>query len=235
MKTIGFLVVLAAGAATSVFAQAQAPTQGGSNMSPYVPPPIPYYAGYGSYGWWSRSSTPVEGFRRGLADVIRAAGDYNLSSSAAAVNLSEARRREIENDQAWTQTYFAMRDVNREQREAQLKRQRGNPEDFPRYAQAGKPKLLDNRDLDAVTGQIRWPILLTAADFDQQRVVVEKVFAARAYHGILNAEDFLNAVRTIDEMSALLADRIRTVPGQDYVQAKRFLRSLAYEARMPAG
>jgi len=235
MKIIGYLIVLAAAAATSVFAQAQAPTQGGSNMSPYVPPPIPYYGSYGSYGWGSRSSTPVEGFRRGLAEVIRAAGDYNLASSAAAVNLSEARRREIENDQAWTQTYFAMRDVNREQREAQLKRQRGNIEDFPRYAQAGKPKPLDNRDLDALTGQIRWPVLLTAADFDQQRVVVEKAFAARAYHGAPNAEDFLNAVRTIDEMAAALADRVRAVPGQDYVEAKRFLRSLAYEIRLPIG
>ena len=235
MRTIGYLV-LAAAAATSAFARAETPTSGGSNLTPYVPPPIPYVGGGGyGYGWWGHSSTIAEGYGRGLANVIRAKGDYNLATSAAAVNFSEARRREIENDKLWTQTYFEMREINRQQRDAEIKRQRGTPEDLVRLAQAGKPTLLSNRELDAVTGQIRWPILLTAADFVQQRAVLEKTFAARAYHGVLGAEDFLTAVRTIDQMSAALADRIASVPPQAYMNARTFLRSLAYEARMPAG
>ena len=60
MKTIGYLV-LAAAAATGVLAQAQASTSGGSSMQPFVPPLIPYRR-LQSYGWWSRSSTPIEGF-----------------------------------------------------------------------------------------------------------------------------------------------------------------------------
>jgi hypothetical protein len=233
MKPIGYLL-LAAVAAAGGHALAQTPVPSRSALTPYVPPPIPYYGSSGN-GWWSRSSTPIEGFRRGLADVIRAQGDYNLASSAAAVNLTEARRRQIEVDRLWTQTYFEMRELNRQQREAEIKRQRGNPEDFARYAQAGKPKPLSNRDLDAVTGQIHWPVLLTAVDFDQQRAVLEKAFADRAYHGVLNADDFLNTVRVIDQMATGLKDRIDEFPPQEYVAAKRFLRSLAYEARMPAG
>ena len=235
MRIIGYLV-LAAAAATSVFARAQTSSSRGSNLTPYVPPPIPYYGGGGyGYGWWNHSSTISEGYGRGLADVIRAKGDYNLASSAAAVNFSEARRREIENDKLWTQTYFEMREINRQQHDADIKRHRGTPEDLARLAQAGRPKLLSNRELDAVTGQIRWPILLTAADFDGQRAVLEKIFASRAYHSVLGAEDFLAAVRAIDQMSAALADRIASVPPQAYVNAQSFLRSLAYEARMPAG
>jgi hypothetical protein len=232
MKTIGYLI-LAAAAAASLSARAQTFTSGGS--VPYVPAPIPYTGGYSSYSWGSPSSNPIEGFRRGLAEVIRAQGEYNLATSAAAVNFSEARRREIDNDKLAVQTYFELREVNRQQREAEIKRQRGNPEDFVRYAQAGKPKQLTNQQLDAVTGQIHWPVLLTGSDFDQQRAALEKVFAARAYHGILDAEDFLNAIHVIDEMSASLAEHIRSLPPQEYVQAKSFLRSLAYEARLPAG
>jgi hypothetical protein len=234
MKIIGYLL-LAAAATTSTFAQAPTSTRAGSNLTPYVPPPIPYTGGGYGYGWWSRSSTAAEGYGRGLAEVIRAKGDYNLATSAAAVNFSEARRREIENDKAWTQTYFEMREVNRQQRDAEIKRQRGNPADFARYAQAGKPKPLSNRELDAVTGEIHWPILLTAANYEPQRAALAKIFAARAYHGVLKSEDFLSAVRTIDDISAGLTARINEVPPQQFVEARRFLRSLAYEARMPAG
>jgi hypothetical protein len=233
MKTMGYLV-LAAVAAMSGFAQAQAPSSGGSGLTPYVPPPIPYAGGYGD-DWFYGASTPFEGVGRGIAAVIRAKGQYNLATSAAAVNFSEAYRRSIENAKLWTQTYYEMRELNRQERDAAIKRARGNPEDFVRYAQAGKPKPLSNRDLDAVTGQIRWPVLLTAGDFDPQRNFLEKAFAARAYHGVLRAEDFVNTIRVIDQMTDGLKQRIDMFPPQEYVEAKRFLRSLAYEARMPAG
>ena len=173
--------------------------------------------------------------RHGLADVIRSIGDANLSNSAAAINLSEARRREIENQKQWTETYFAMREINRQHREAEIKRQRGNPEDWVRYAQAGKPRPLSNHDLDAVTGEIRWPILLTSQDFDAQRAELDKLFANRAYHGVMGAEDFLTAVRLSGEMIAGLKDRIQDFPPQQYMAAKRFLESLTYEAGLPAG
>jgi hypothetical protein len=235
MKAIGFFVLAAAATiSASVFAQTQPSTSGRSNLAPYVPPAIPYYGG-GYGGWWNHSSTVAEGYGRGLANVIRAKGDYNLATSAAAVNFSEARRREIENRSLWTQTYFEMREVNRQQRDAEIKRQRGNPEDYPRYAQAAKPKPLSNRELDAVTGEIHWPVLLTAANYDNQREALAKVFASRAYHGVLKAEDFLSAIRTIDEIAARLSERIKELPPQQFVEARRFLKSLAYEARLPAG
>ena len=132
-------------------------------------PPTTSPANYGGYpyGYWG-SSTALEGFGRGLGDMINAFGQYNLATSAAAVNLSQARRSEIANDKLWTQTYFEMRDLNRQNREAEIKRERGNPEDWARYAQAGKPKPLGNQNLDAATGQIRWPVLLGLHDFAAQ-------------------------------------------------------------------
>jgi len=167
--------------------------------------------------------------------MITGLGQYNLATSAAAVNLSEARRSEIANDKLWTQTYFQMRDVNRQNREAEIKRQRGNPEDWARYAQAGKPKPLGSQDLDAVTGEIRWPILLGLPGFAAQRARLEKAFADRAYHGVMGAEDYLVVRQLTDEMLAGLKDRVADLPPQQYVVARRFLESLAFEASQPAG
>jgi hypothetical protein len=227
MKAISHLAWLAV-AFGGAFAQAQVVTPGG-NAPPIVPPP--YYGGY----YPVQTSTPIEGIAHGLADVIRSIGDANLSNSAAAINISEARRREIENRKHWTETYFAMRDTNRQYREAEIKRGRGNPEDWIRYAQAGKPKPLGSRDLDAVTGEIRWPILLTGADFAAQRVQLEKLFANRAYHGVMPADDFLAAVRLSNQMLVGLKSRIQFVPAQQYMAARRFLESLTYEAGLPVG
>ena len=159
MKAISHLTWMAI-AFAAVAAQAQVTTPSGGNYPPYVPPPY-----YGGYMYPVQSATPLEGIARGLGDVIRSIGDANLSNSTAAINLTEARRRQIENQKQWTETYFAMREINRQQRDAEIKRQRGNPEDWVRYAQAGKPRPLSNHDLDAVTGEIRWPILLTSQDF----------------------------------------------------------------------
>ena len=49
----------------------------------------------------------------GMASVISAKGDYNLSTSAAAINMTQAQKNEIQNQQQWTNTYFKMRATNK--------------------------------------------------------------------------------------------------------------------------
>ena len=205
-------------------------TPGGGNYPPYAPPSYYGYPYGGSY-----SSTPAGAYARGIGEVIRAQGEYNLATSAAAVNFSEARRREIENNKQWVQTYFETREINRQAREAEIKRERGNPEDWIRYAQAGRPKLLSNSELDAVTGKIHWPLLLTAPEYGAQRAELEKAFAARAYHGMVSLDGLYKITDVTDGMLANLKSQIRDLPPDQYIEARRFLESLAYEATQPAG
>ena len=213
---------------------AQAQTTATSGKTTVVVPAVTgQYTGY-PYGY-SYSSTPAEGCLRGIADVIRSQGDYNLSSSAAAVNLSTAQQQEIENQKKWTQTYFEIRDINRQVFDAEQKRRRGSSEDWIRDAEAGKPKRLSPSELDAATGEIHWPILLTAQDYSSHRIELERAFAERAYQGVMGAETFLKVLQLTDELAANLKWRIRDLPPEEYVGAKRFLDSLAYEAGQPAG
>jgi hypothetical protein len=199
---------------------------------PVFPPAASYY-GY-PYGY-NNTGTVAQGYARGMADVIRSQGDYNLNTSAAAVNLSQARQQEIDNQKKWTQTYFDIRDINRQVFDSEQKRRRGSPEDWIRYAQAGKPKRLSPSELDNVTGEIHWPILLTGQDYGAQRTELQKAFADRAYHGVMNAETFLKVLQVAEDMMTGLKSRVRNLPSDQYVSAKRFLESLAYEAGQPAG
>jgi hypothetical protein len=191
--------------------------------------------GYADYPYTYHSSTVQEGYARGIADVIRSAGDYNLSTSAAAVNFSQARQQEIENQKKWTQAYFDIRNINRQAFDAEQKRQRASPEDWIRYAQAGRPKRLSASELDSVTGEIHWPMLLTVQDFSPQRVELQKAFSDRAYHGVMGADVFLRVLQVTDDLLSSLKTEIGNLPADKYVAAKRFLQSLAFEAGQPAG
>jgi hypothetical protein len=223
------LVMFVAGAGLAV-AQNAMPVGPANAIAPAYP------SSYYSYPYgFSFSSTPFEGYSRGMADVIRSRGDFNLSSSAAAVNLSEARQREIENQKLWTKTYFEIRDINREAFDAEQRRLRASPEDWIRYAQSGRPQRLSPSELDTVTGEIHWPMLLTMPQFKAQRVEMEKAFADRAYHGVMGAEVFLRVLQVADDLLANLQSQIRNVPADKYLLAKRFLQSMVYEASQPAG
>ena len=199
--------------------------------------PVRPYGAYYQYPWggYDHASTLSEGFGRGLGAVIRAQGEYNLNTSAAAINISLARQQEIENRKRWTQSYFEIRDLNRQTLEAETKRLRGTPEDWLRVAQAGKPKRLSPSELDIVSGEIRWPILLTARDYSGQRVALERAFTDRAYHGVMEAETFLKVLQLTEDLLSNLKTQVRSLPSDQYLAAKRFLESLAYEASQPAG
>src|SRR5690242_11792328 len=65
---------------------------------------------------YNNASTAAEGLGRGIGDVVRSQGEYNLNTSQAAINLTQARSQEIDNRMQATQTYFAMRNLNTQQR-----------------------------------------------------------------------------------------------------------------------
>lgn len=60
------------------------------------------------------ASTAGQAAAYGLSDVIRSEGYANLQNSEAAKNWEDAKTKEIDNRQKWTNTYFDMRRTNKE-------------------------------------------------------------------------------------------------------------------------
>ena len=80
--------------------------------APYQPavPAASTVNAYGGYpGYSSGGGTVAGNAMNGMASMISAKGDYNLSTSAAAINMTQAQKNEIENRQLYTNTYFDMR------------------------------------------------------------------------------------------------------------------------------
>jgi hypothetical protein len=182
---------------------------------------------YAAPSYTYKSSTIFEGAARGMADIVRSAGAANLMHSEAARNYEDARTKSLDNRLRWTQTYFDQRQLNNQYRQ-EMQGQRPSTEQLFRIAKERAPQPLSPSELDPYSGEIRWPKILLAVDYADDRVTVEDLIQKRS----------IDAVgMTIDDQTALgtalnsLAERMRTnisaYDPKEYVAAKNFLQSLA--------
>lgn len=202
-----------------------------TNPALFYPPPSGIYA---PVQIPARATTVPGSMAQGYSDVIRARGEYNYLTSQAAVFGAQARALQLQNARDYVQTYFDLRRANRTYRLLE-RGPRSGPEAWVRYAQAARPDRLSPAEFDAISGRISWPILLQADEFAKPRAELEALFATRADLGGVNTWGYLR----IDQMAKALLEqlklRVADFPPQDYIQARRFLEALAYEAKYPAG
>lgn len=229
MKRSAFLLSLLTLVSFALGQQPQT-TQTQAPYQPAVPAPsVGMYGGGGyGYGYGGGAGTTAAGSSlTGMANVISAQGDYNLSTSAAAVNYTQAEKQEIQNRQLYTDTYFEMRETNKRAREAE----RGplpTAEQLARIAHETAPKPLSPGEVNQVTGKLNWPSALQSDSFAPARSEFEKLFTSYSQLGTLNYTDQTKARKIIQGMNEQLKGLIRDIPPTDYTACKNFLQSLMY-------
>jgi hypothetical protein len=201
-------------------------SSGGPPYQPAVPPPsTPVYGG-GGYGYGG-GQTAQGAALQGMSQVISAAGQYNLDTSAAAVNMTEAQRNELRNQVQGVQTFWQMRDIGRAERE-QERGPRPTPEELARRARAGAPRALTTSQIDPVSGVLYWPAVLQHASFQAQRSAVEEYTVRWVKYGGLDYDAQAQVREKIDSMFEKVKARITSIPPQDYMECRTFLQSLLY-------
>jgi hypothetical protein len=198
------------------------------------------HGGWGSQGgggWVSWASTAQQGADMGMAEVIRSEGYRNLQNSEAAKNWEEAKTLEIQNRLRWTETYFEMRKVNREARDAEKARiPPVTQEQAIRIAKASAPPRLTSTQLDPVTGHIEYPIVLRDSIYKPYRDDLDRLFADRAASGgSIQYEQYRDIRQTVSKFIEVLKEHVDDYAAGDYGRARTFLDSIANEARLPAG
>ena len=91
-----------------------------------------------------------------MSQVISAAGQYNLATSAAAINMTQAESNQLRNNVQGVQTFWQMRDIGRAEREKE-RGPRLTPEQLARMARDGAPRGLSASQIDPVSGVLYWP------------------------------------------------------------------------------
>ena len=223
MRTYLVLSILAL---IGVAAVAQDYVPGGSSGT-YVPG-----VGFGGGGYgYGHASTEAEGVQRGFADVVRSAGAANLMNSAAAKNYEDARKKYIENRLQATETYFEMRRVNQESRDAKRPRPLST-EQYVRLARQQAPLRLSVSQLDPLSGTIGWPAVLQNEKYKADRELIEKLFQERSRGVASNHGEIEKACEALLEK---LKPEANALEANDFIRAKKFVESLEYEVKLAQG
>ena len=180
---------------------------------------------YWNYGG-GHASTAAEGYANGLGNVVRSQGIYNQLTAQAAISAEQARQLQLDNKLKATQTFFEMRRMNREYTAAERGDNRTN-----KYTSPPPRRRLSVSQLDPVTGQITWmPVLMDQA-FAPYRDELQSLFTLRAQHQGGDVT-FTQVRRVTDAMNAELKKQINYLQPQDYINARRFIDTLADESRL---
>lgn len=196
-------------------------TLGTSSGQNYPPQSVVQYSG-GDY----HASTAEEGIANGFANIVRSAGQANLSNAQAASEAERARQAYIQNRALATQTYFDMRRMNAQYRN-ETRRKPLSQEQYIRLAKEAAPDRLSPSDLDPFSGKIQWPQQLQSDTYAKHREQLESLYQQRARGNLQTYQDIKLACANFN---AALKANLNSMSPMDFVRAKNFIDSLGYEA-----
>jgi hypothetical protein len=184
-------------------------------------------------GFLMAGSTAAGDMMRGQAELARGVGQFNLDTSRAMINLQTARSMGIENRMQWTETFFDMRRVNRTNRALEAG-PRPTMEQVVRFARMQAPRRLTPLEVDPLTGEIAWPLVLTDERYDDDREFLDAEFRERAARtGSLDYAHFEKVNTHVDDLKIKLKANVAKYPPARYGEARTFLDSLQREFQMP--
>ena len=169
---------------------------------------------------YNTSSTAAEGYQRGLSGIISAQGQRNLSNSQAAINMTDARSSQIDNQVKSVNAFWEKKDIysERQQQEfAQIEQKRS--------AYLAKHGLgsLTAEEFDRTTGRITWLKVLEQKQYDPYRNTLDELMQKRAYQGALSGDEYMAATAASKDWRAMLAKQKGVYPEQVLSQMIRFV------------
>jgi hypothetical protein len=180
---------------------------------------IAQYAGSYDYPSYARA-TP----RQGMADMISASGSRNLSNSEAAINMTDARSKQLDNHLKTTDTYFQNRLNNKKYRE-----ELNGPRKVTHNAFRKLPPPLSPSEVDPVTGQINWPPLVAQLPFQKDVKTVDDIFATWALNQRqFGSEDASTLRKTVARMLRLVTGFAKQDTASNYEEINALLRALGH-------
>jgi hypothetical protein len=185
-------------------------------------------AAYGyPYGYWGYGGgqTPEGAAYTGMANLVRAQGEYDESAARAAANYEQARSIYIDN-----------------QRKLDIERQRSNRERTARIskrqmddkaardqaranAEAHRPPPLASDQFNASSGQVNWPKVLMGPEFNAARQAMEQLLQ-KWVSSQATSEVRHDIIFKAGEMKDVLRKEILNLEAVDYSESRKFLDSL---------
>jgi hypothetical protein len=168
------------------------------------------------------------------ATWIRAVADARATNAKTLQTLEQVRSLALDNNLKVAKTFYEKRRLY-DAYQGLNTHKRPSQQDMIRYSQTAVPKRPANFELASARGGVSWPVALLDEDFSDGRLQLESLFAQRNRGAGSSASSVAREVRTgATQMREQLKSKIRQISPAEYVAARKFLVSLAYEAQLPA-
>jgi len=165
---------------------------------------------------------------------ITAVANANSTDAKTLQTLQQVRSLALDNNLKVANTYYEKRKLY-DGYERLNSTKRPTQENVVRYNQASVPKRPVQFELASAPGRISWPDVLLDEEFSDGRLQLESLFARRNGSAGAQGSNISGEVQTVAaQMRGQLQSKIRQMRPEEYLPARRFLASLAYESRFPA-
>ena len=169
---------------------------------------------------YNSASTAAEGALNGASNVIQAQGQRNLSNSQARINNEDAYSKAIDNSVKSVNAFWEKKDIysqRQQQQFADIQKQR----DF--YMSRHGLQSFTPEEFDRASGTVNWLRILEQKQYDQYRVVLDKLMKERAYNGALTSDQYMQATQANKDWRAMITSQKGSYPEQIISQMLRFL------------
>lgn len=165
---------------------------------------------------------------------ITAMAEAQATRAKTLQTLQQVRGLALDNDLKTAKTFYEKRKLHDADPGLDT-RKRPTQEDVIRYSKTSAPQRPASFQLEPVRGRIHWPAVFHQEEFADCRIRLECLFAQRKAGTSAPASGVCHQVQEATaEMHEQLRAKIRRMSPAEYVAARNFLESLAYEARFPA-
>ena len=185
-----------------------------------------------SAGGNSCATTEAGSTLDGSGVALSGAGQYNLNTAIGARYMEEARGKYIQNYRDAIDARYAIKRANDMYRAEKFAKERVSPELLSRIIQAKLPDRLTAAEYNSRTGQLRWPTILMAPEFSADRQAIAQAFAQRRPEDVGMTSIFYREVsQRAQRMHSTMVSEIETIAPADSIAARKFLKSVEFEAR----
>ncbi|MEM9187028.1 MAG: hypothetical protein AAGB00_11080 [Planctomycetota bacterium] len=205
--------------------------------TPYTPPS---YAPTAPTSPMRHSSTVIEGWARGRANIIKAQADYELATAQARILHSEAKAREYKLRVINTNTYVSRKQLLGEARDAERLKKFESDQHAALHREHREKTVLHQKYrlpasvLDRATGQVAWPETLRAPEFAEAIKTIQTLFTQLAEEGAQYDRLYRESIAEQVKLARNQLRRARKPMGiewADYQACQKLLVGLKYEAQ----
>jgi hypothetical protein len=167
------------------------------------------------------------------AASLSAQGQYNYNAAAADVQEENARSAALENSSRGLREWYARKQLNADYLAAKSRISQGM---LNRLAEIKRPDRLTLGQYSRQAGKLNWPAVLMDPIFEEERIALDEAFAQRQAFDAGTDSHFFRAVNQLcKQLHEKMVNSIDQMSTTDSVRARKFLRSLEFEAKILPG